>query len=201
MTDLGRFYAVPYDRHLRFTSTRLKIGWSAAPAGSRKPTSFPCGSSAKTIAKCLPLGVLSFTNSPAVVLPSVFVEMVLIKCILYPTPATTIGRVRRVGQLGLGNFKRFAGSHGARTRMRHANYKNGRVANCEVNHALKLNFVLARADRAEAAMQTKPRTHNAARVLEKPAVWAGRAMIALVLLCESYFIVDIIRMLRTAYAS
>jgi hypothetical protein len=50
-------------------------------------------------------------------------------------------------------------------------------------------------------MQTKPRSHNTARVLERPMIWAGRAMIAFVLLCESYFIVDIVRMLRTAYAS
>jgi hypothetical protein len=37
--------------------------------------------------------------------------------------------------------------------------------------------------------------------MEKQMIWAGRAMIALVLLCESYFIVDIVRMLNTAYAS
>ncbi|SDS77520.1 hypothetical protein SAMN05444158_3160 [Bradyrhizobium canariense] len=50
-------------------------------------------------------------------------------------------------------------------------------------------------------MQTKPRSHNTARVMEKPMIWVGRAMIALALLCGSYFIVDMIRMLRMAYAS
>jgi hypothetical protein len=50
-------------------------------------------------------------------------------------------------------------------------------------------------------MQTKPRTHNIAqpeRSREKLMIWAGRAMIVLVLLCDSYFIVDIVRMLWTA---
>jgi hypothetical protein len=79
--------------------------------------------------------------------------------------------------------------------------KNGRFANCEVNHLPELNFVLARDDLAEAAMQTKPRSHNMARVMEKRMIWAGRAMIAVALLCGSYFIVDIVRMLRTVYAS
>jgi hypothetical protein len=37
--------------------------------------------------------------------------------------------------------------------------------------------------------------------MEKPMIWAGRAMIVFALLCGSYFIVDIIRMLRIAYAS
>jgi hypothetical protein len=54
-------------------------------------------------------------------------------------------------------------------------------------------------------MQTKPRIHNTVRDLErsreKPMMWAGRAMIVLVLVCESYFIVDIVRMLRVVYGS
>ena len=79
--------------------------------------------------------------------------------------------------------------------------KNGRPASCEVNHTLKLTFILERDDLAEATMQTKPRSHNTTRVMEKPAIWAGRAMIAFALLCGSYLIVDIIRMLRMAYAS
>ena len=49
-------------------------------------------------------------------------------------------------------------------------------------------------------MQTKPRIHNTARDFErsreKLMMWAGRAMIALVLVCESYFIVDIVRILH-----
>jgi len=47
-------------------------------------------------------------------------------------------------------------------------------------------------------MQTKPRSHN---FTEKQMIWSGWVMIALAVLCESYFIVDIIRMLRTVYAS
>ena len=51
-------------------------------------------------------------------------------------------------------------------------------------------------------MQTKPRIHNTVRDLEgspkKPIMWARRAMIALVLVCGSYFIVDIVRILRAA---
>ena len=78
--------------------------------------------------------------------------------------------------------------------------KNGRPANCEVSHTPKLTFILERDDVTEAAMQTKPRSHNTARVMEKPMIWAGRAMIVFALLCGSYFIVDIIRMLRIAYA-
>ena len=50
-------------------------------------------------------------------------------------------------------------------------------------------------------MQTEPRSHNMARVMEKRTIWAGRAIVALALLCGSYFIVDIVRMLRMAYAS
>ena len=50
-------------------------------------------------------------------------------------------------------------------------------------------------------MQTKSRTHNTARDIErsreKLAIWAGRAMIVLILLCDSYFIVDIVRILWT----
>jgi hypothetical protein len=49
-------------------------------------------------------------------------------------------------------------------------------------------------------MRTEPRFHNIGRIMEKRPIWVGRTMIALVLLCESYFIVDIVRMLRTAYA-
>jgi hypothetical protein len=37
--------------------------------------------------------------------------------------------------------------------------------------------------------------------MEKLMVWAGRVMMAFALLCGSYFIVDILRMLRMAYAS
>jgi hypothetical protein len=51
-------------------------------------------------------------------------------------------------------------------------------------------------------MQTNPRTLNTARDTEssreKLRIWAGRAMIVLVLLCDSYFIVDIVRILWTA---
>ena len=47
-------------------------------------------------------------------------------------------------------------------------------------------------------MQTKPRSHN---FTEKQKIWAGRAMVAFALLCGSYFIVDLVRMLRIAYAS
>jgi hypothetical protein len=79
--------------------------------------------------------------------------------------------------------------------------KNGSLANCEVNHALKLTFVLEGDDRSEAAMQIKPRSHSTTRVMEKLMVWAGRAMMAFALLCGSYFIVDIVRMLRMVYAS
>ena len=72
-----------------------------------------------------------------------------------------------------------------------------RFANCEVDHTPELNFTLASGDRAEAPMQTKPRTHNTARDMErsreKPMIWAGRAMTVLLLLCTSYFIVDIVR--------
>jgi len=72
-----------------------------------------------------------------------------------------------------------------------------RFANCEVDHTQELNFTLASGDRAEAPMQTKPRTHNTARDMErsreKPMIWAGRAMTVLLLLCTSYFIVDIVR--------
>jgi len=64
-------------------------------------------------------------------------------------------------------------------------------------------------------MQTKPRIHNTVRDLErspkkpmmwarrpeKPIMWARRAMIALVLVCGSYFIVDIVRILKEAYGS
>jgi hypothetical protein len=50
-------------------------------------------------------------------------------------------------------------------------------------------------------MQIKPRSHNTAKVMEKLMIWVGRAMIALALLCGSYFIVDIVRILRTAYGS
>ncbi len=62
----------------------------------------------------------------------------------------------------------------------------------------------------------KPRIHNAAQDLEsspekpmmwarrpeKPIImWARRAMIALVLVCGSYFIVDIVRILKVVYGS
>jgi hypothetical protein len=50
-------------------------------------------------------------------------------------------------------------------------------------------------------MQTKLISHNTARAMEKRMIWAGRAIVALALLCGSYFIVDIVRMLRVAYAS
>ena len=46
-------------------------------------------------------------------------------------------------------------------------------------------------------MQTKLRTHNTARDMErlreKAMIWAGRAMTVLLLLGTSYFIVDIVR--------
>jgi hypothetical protein len=46
-------------------------------------------------------------------------------------------------------------------------------------------------------MQIKPRTHNTARDMErsreKPLIWVGRVMTVLLLLCTSYFIVDIVR--------
>jgi hypothetical protein len=49
-------------------------------------------------------------------------------------------------------------------------------------------------------MQTKPRIYNTVRDFErsreKLMMWAGRATIALVLVCESYFIVDIVRILH-----
>ena len=90
-----------------------------------------------------------------------------------------------------------------------------RFANCEVRHTQELNFTLASGDQAEAPMQTKPRIHNTVRDLErspkkpmmwarrpeKPIMWARRAMIALVLVCGSYFIVDIVRILKEAYGS
>jgi len=62
----------------------------------------------------------------------------------------------------------------------------------------------------------KPRIHNAAQDLEsspekpmmwarrpeKPIImWACRTMISLVLVCESYFIVDIARILKVAHGS
>jgi hypothetical protein len=62
-------------------------------------------------------------------------------------------------------------------------------------------------------MKTKSRIHKTVRDLErspekpiimwarqpdKPIMWARRAMIALVLVCGSYFIVDIVRSLRVA---
>ncbi len=54
-------------------------------------------------------------------------------------------------------------------------------------------------------MQTKPQIHNTVRDSErspeKLMMWAGRAIIALILVCESYFIVDIVRILRVAYGS
>jgi hypothetical protein len=53
-------------------------------------------------------------------------------------------------------------------------------------------------EQRQITMQTKPRSHN---LTEKLTIWAGRAMIALALLCGSYFIVDIVRMLRMVYAS
>jgi len=40
-----------------------------------------------------------------------------------------------------------------------------------------------------------------ARRPEKPIMWARRVMIALVLMCGSYFIVDIVRILKEAYGS
>jgi hypothetical protein len=46
-------------------------------------------------------------------------------------------------------------------------------------------------------MQTKPCSHS---FTEKQTIWASRTMIALALLCDSYFIVDIVRMLRIVYA-
>jgi hypothetical protein len=50
-------------------------------------------------------------------------------------------------------------------------------------------------------MQTKPRTHNTARdmerSLEKLVIWAGRATTVLLLIGASYFIVDIVRILWT----
>jgi hypothetical protein len=49
-------------------------------------------------------------------------------------------------------------------------------------------------------MQSKPRSSNSVPIMERLLIWAGRTMIALVLLCESYLTVDIVRMLRTAYA-
>jgi hypothetical protein len=77
-----------------------------------------------------------------------------------------------------------------------------RFANCEVDHTQELNFILASGDRAEAPMQTKPRTHNTARDMErsreKLVIWAGRAMTVLLLICASYFIVDIVRIVWTA---
>jgi hypothetical protein len=46
-------------------------------------------------------------------------------------------------------------------------------------------------------MQIKPRTHKTARDMErsreKPLIWVGRVMTVLLLLCTSYFIVDIVR--------
>ena len=51
-------------------------------------------------------------------------------------------------------------------------------------------------DQSEATyMQTKQRIHYTEldRSPAKPMMWARRAMIALVLVCESYFIVDIVR--------
>jgi hypothetical protein len=56
-------------------------------------------------------------------------------------------------------------------------------------------------EQRQITMQTKPRSHITARVMEKLMIWAGRAMIAVALLCGSYFIFDIVRMLRMAYAS
>jgi hypothetical protein len=50
-------------------------------------------------------------------------------------------------------------------------------------------------------MQINARSHNTAQILEKLTIWAARAMIAFALLSGSYFVVDIVRMLRTAYAS
>jgi hypothetical protein len=48
------------------------------------------------------------------------------------------------------------------------------------------------------AWETKQRSHN---FTEKQKIWVGRAMIALALLCGSYFVIDIIRTLRMIYAS
>jgi len=52
----------------------------------------------------------------------------------------------------------------------------------------------------------KPRIHNTVQDLEKlpekPIImWARRAIIALVLVCGSYFIVDIVRILKVVYGS
>jgi hypothetical protein len=47
-------------------------------------------------------------------------------------------------------------------------------------------------------MQTKPRSYN---FTEKQKIWAVRCAIALALLCDSYFMFDIVRILRMAYAS
>jgi hypothetical protein len=43
-------------------------------------------------------------------------------------------------------------------------------------------------------------SRNKSRIREKLMIWAGRAIIALALLCVSYFIFDIVRILRIAYA-
>jgi hypothetical protein len=48
-------------------------------------------------------------------------------------------------------------------------------------------------------MQTKPRIHNTTRDMERSrerlVIWADRAMTVLLLICTSYFIVDIVRIL------
>jgi hypothetical protein len=73
-----------------------------------------------------------------------------------------------------------------------------RFANCEVDNTQEPNFILARVTEQRHPMQTKPRTHNTARDLErwleKPMSWPA---IAVLLICTSYFIVDIVRMLWT----
>ena len=53
-------------------------------------------------------------------------------------------------------------------------------------------------EQRQLTMQTKPRSTN---FTEKQKIWAVRAMIALALLCDSYFIFDIVRILRMVYAS
>jgi hypothetical protein len=51
-------------------------------------------------------------------------------------------------------------------------------------------------------MQTKPRTHNTARDMErsreKLMIWADRAITVLLLLGTSYVIVDMVRIVWTA---